>query len=106
MLQRITTRRSYSLAIAGVATFVVVSPALGACHKFSVWNYPWPQRCAPVRPIISARLTVDPPLPPVNGADVDIPLPDLTPVTDNDLFIEGLDRLGAILRLKEQGVPK
>lgn len=100
------TRRSYRVAIAGVATFVVASPALGACHKFSVWNYPWPQRCAPARPVMSARLIVDPPLPPVNEVNVDIPLPDLSPITDNDLFIEGLDRLGAILRLKEQVVPK
>jgi hypothetical protein len=55
---------------------------------------------------MSARLIVDPPLPPVNEVNVDIPLPDLSPITDNDLFIEGLDRLGAILRLKEQVVPK
>lgn len=33
------------LAALTAATFLVVSPA-HACHRFSVWKYPFPQRCA------------------------------------------------------------
>lgn len=32
------------LAALTAATFLVVSPA-HACHRFSVWKYPFPQRC-------------------------------------------------------------
>lgn len=33
------------LAALTAATFLVVSPA-HACHRFSVWKFPYPQRCA------------------------------------------------------------
>jgi hypothetical protein len=33
------------LAALTAATFLVVSPA-HACHRFSVWKFPFPQRCA------------------------------------------------------------
>jgi hypothetical protein len=36
------------LAALTAATFLVVSPA-HACHRFSVWKYPFPQRCAVAR---------------------------------------------------------
>ena len=36
------------LAALTAATFLVVSPA-HACHRFSVWKYPFPQRCAVTR---------------------------------------------------------
>jgi hypothetical protein len=48
-----------------------VEPA-SACHRFSRWYYPWPQRC-----------NVDVVLPPASSAKApqpEIPLPNLTPI--------------------------
>ena len=28
-----------------IAALLVSQPALGACHIFKHWDYPWPQRC-------------------------------------------------------------
>lgn len=36
------------LAALTAATFLAVSPA-HSCHRFSVWKYPFPQRCAVTR---------------------------------------------------------
>jgi hypothetical protein len=32
-------------AIVGTVLLLAVESAAGACHKYSVWKYPWPQRC-------------------------------------------------------------
>jgi hypothetical protein len=50
-------------------------PAL-ACHRFSVWHFPWPQRCSVVaepRPAQPKASTSD-----------DMPLPDLSPITGEE----------------------
>jgi hypothetical protein len=31
--------------LAGLTALILVSPASAACHRFSVWHYPTPQRC-------------------------------------------------------------
>lgn len=51
-------------------------PANAACHKFSVWKYPWPQRCkvtALAPPTIRSRARIAVVLP----APREIPLPSL-----------------------------
>jgi hypothetical protein len=50
-------------------------PAFAACHKFSVWHYPWVQRC----PVRVAALS---PLPPVK--ETGFILPELTPITGDE----------------------
>jgi hypothetical protein len=56
---------------------MIPDPALATCHKFSVWHYPWAQRCPTF-----IRVAVSTPLPPVKG--VDIPLPNLSPITGGE----------------------
>jgi hypothetical protein len=44
-------------------------PAFAACHRYSVWAYPWPQSCrlTPDRPH-HVSFNVSPPVPPVPPA--------------------------------------
>lgn len=51
------------------------SPAFAGCHKYSIWKFPWPQRCPPAeRRLIAGDIV---PLPPVLDRDPEIPLPSL-----------------------------
>lgn len=50
-----------------VALAMTVSQPALACHRFSVWKYPWPQRCSVVHPQVAANawaveITTPPPL--------------------------------------------
>jgi hypothetical protein len=59
------------LVVASLLLLTLVEPA-PACHRFSRWNYPWPQRCS-VRPVSLPAAAGKLPQP-------KIPLPDLTPI--------------------------
>lgn len=82
--------------------------ANAACHRYSKWYYPWPQKCkattqAAYEPV--ARLPVIPPLPPVFDKDKeDIPLPDLTAVGSEEInkeLQEELERRRALMLLRQ-----
>ena len=86
-----------------IALLGVAQPAHAACHKFSVWRYPWPQRCeaaAHDAPKLVAHSSV--PYPPRPADHVgDIPLPDLSGVWMQPLDTpETLELYGQIQRLK------
>jgi hypothetical protein len=55
-----------SMVAAAVAAFTAAAPLPAiACHRFQVWNYPWPQRCAVASQIIRpVRVIPEPPDPP------------------------------------------
>jgi hypothetical protein len=55
-------------------TLATVTPAL-ACRHYSIWSFPWPQRCSVSTPVHAAPVTLTSPI-----RDTDMPLPDLTPV--------------------------
>ena len=55
-----------------------VAPA-SACRHYSIWGFPWAQRCSVSTPVRAVPVT---PTPPVR--DTDMPLPDLTPVVWGD----------------------
>jgi hypothetical protein len=55
---------------AALIALSAAEPAL-ACHRFSVWHFPWPQRCSTSKPVEAKATAPD-------GA---IPLPDLSPIT-------------------------
>jgi hypothetical protein len=42
---RVEGRRGFAARLAPAAILLFVSPAQAACHRFSVWHYPTPQRC-------------------------------------------------------------
>jgi hypothetical protein len=56
--------------IAALVAILASEPA-SACRKFSIWRFPYPQRCSTPKPV-EAKVTAP------DGA---IPLPDLTPIT-------------------------
>lgn len=66
------------LTVAWLAASIMATPAY-ACHKYSVWNYPWAQRC-PTR--VAQTEAPQPPPKPLDyynqtEAPTDIPLPSL-----------------------------
>jgi hypothetical protein len=83
-----------------LAVLLSASPAV-ACHRFSRWAYPWPQRCAVAR----VQLPVSAPAPPVKPdapTDNDIPLPSLDRMEfPPDPPSELLDRLKGIGLLRQ-----
>jgi hypothetical protein len=80
-----------------------------ACHRFSRWYYPFPQRCdtRPLRHDLVYRVPSDAPLPPVvpreDEETTEIPLPDLAgvwePLEDYKELKEGLERKKALILL-------
>ena len=93
-----------------VGMFLVLlgtTAAEAACHKYSRWYYPWPQRCsvkvtqANYEP---EKLPIIPPLPPSKDEEADIPLPDLSGAwTGNDKELqEQLDRKRALILLLQK----
>jgi hypothetical protein len=78
---------------------LIASPA-SACHRFSRWSYPWPQRCsaAPAQrpPLVRvAAREIEPPKPAPGPAE---PIPSLPAPSNEDLAAE--ERAQAIERLK------
>jgi hypothetical protein len=76
-----------------------------ACHRFSVWKYPYPQRCA-VAPErvwhVEFVLPDADPLPPQPKPEVDIPLPSLEGMEfPPDATGEAGDRLKGIGLLRQ-----
>jgi hypothetical protein len=80
-----------------------------ACHRFSRWYYPYPQRCdtRSLRHDLVYRVTSDPPVPTPREDDVttdpEIPLPDMAavwePQSDFKELQEGLERKKALILL-------
>jgi hypothetical protein len=78
-----------------------------ACHRFSRWYYPYPQRCdtRPLRHDLVYRVPADePPAPPTKpdpDPEYDIPLPDMAAewVNDNKDLQEELERKKALILL-------
>jgi hypothetical protein len=75
-----------------------------ACHKFSVWNYPWPQRCGVQRHVsgLVTQASLEVPLPAPRPDDADMPLPDLAGIWDAPADAETRARILAIVKLREQ----
>jgi hypothetical protein len=64
-------------------------PAL-ACHRFSRWYYPYPQRCSVRSPIVNIKQSIINTIVPVNiKKDDDMPIPflDTWDVTERDAAI-------------------
>jgi len=81
-----------------------------ACHRFSRWYYPYPQRCdtRPLKHDLVYRVTSDPPsvLPPAKEEEDppdEIPIPDMAavwePQSDFKELQEGLERKKALILL-------
>jgi hypothetical protein len=66
------------LIYTAVLMLATVAPA-SACRHYSIWGFPWAQRCSVSTPIRALSVT---PTPPVR--DTDMPLPSLTPVVWGD----------------------
>jgi len=92
------------IAIVGAALLLAANSAAGACHKYSIWKYPWPQRC---------RYTAYAPAPLVHRADEQthdwaVEITKLPPSWDLDEHIEVTvpekdpERLKGLNKLKEQ----
>jgi hypothetical protein len=84
---------------------IMMSSPVEACHRFSVWKYPYPQRCA-VTPErvwhVEFVLPDADPLPPQPKPEVDIPLPSLEDmVFPPDATGDAGDRLKGIGLLRE-----
>jgi hypothetical protein len=62
------------LTYTALLTLATVAPA-SACRHYSIWGFPWAQRCSASTPLRPAPV---PPTSPVH--DTDMPLLDLTPV--------------------------
>ena len=82
---------------------LAATPAFAACHKYSVWKYPWPQRC--VIHVAQHETPPPAPLPPYKEiqAPPDIALPSLEGMEfPPDCDAEWCQRLKGIglLRLK------
>lgn len=95
------------IVLVGIFLVSFGASAQAACHRYSKWYYPWPQKCktttqAVYEPV--ARLPVIPPLPPAFERDEEIPLPDLTAVwTSGDKELqEELGRIKALMLLRQQ----
>ena len=93
---------------------LLLSQPAQACHRFSEWRFPFPQRCgsahvAPIRMAsFSPRSAV--PVPPVPSPPLDFILPALTDITWNTALdttgqlelLHDMDRLVALRRLEEE----
>lgn len=60
-------------AMSGLMLFSMsCSPsAVAACHKYSIWRYPWPQTCGTKHLAYQANVSF--PLPPERDADMALP---------------------------------
>jgi hypothetical protein len=81
------TRGRTLALIAALVALIAAGPAY-ACRRFSIWHFPWPQRCSAPKPVEAKAPAPD-------GA---IPLPDLTPITGETPDDETRPRL--IMRAK------
>jgi hypothetical protein len=82
---------------ASLLGLIVVAPAEAACHKFSYWAYPWPQRCPTI--VTPARIIRGAQAPP---PAINISLPTLTSIDWGETADERLRGMVA-LRIKLQG---
>ena len=41
----LTGRRAHKLCAMLAVFMPVTGPASAACHRYSIWHYPWPQQC-------------------------------------------------------------
>jgi hypothetical protein len=64
-------------AAALIAVGVLMAPPASACHRYSVWNYPNPQRCGTDRAAPRTRVyfaeVADDPMPPERSVEDDDP---------------------------------
>jgi hypothetical protein len=93
-----------AVMIGAILSLLGITEVEAACHKYSRWYYPFPQRCR----IIAANYEVptkptDPPLPPIpDSPNYDIPIPDMAGVwvaNDQKELAEGLERKKALILL-------
>ena|SRR5579871_3571830 len=56
----------------GLLSAVMASPAEAACHRFSIWHFPWPQRCGGAAPAAKQSLQDS------KGGEPEIALPALS----------------------------
>ena len=78
------------LALLLTIVFVVAPSEADACHRFSKWSYPWPQRCS----VESFRLRVLP-LPP-ERIEIALPALEWVECPPGDERIVGIAKLRAL----------
>ena len=84
---KFSARIAIMAAIAALE-LVLVPPAEASCHRFSIWHYPWPQRChaTATRALRSAPARAVTSLPPAPVAKTFVPLRPVAPQTSSDKF--------------------
>ena len=93
-------------AIVGAVLLLAIESAAAACHKHSIWRYPWPQRCYTANaPAPLARRAEEqnhdwsveiPKLPPAwtpDGPHIEVTIPET---------VQDPDRARGLNKLKEQ----
>lgn len=92
--------------LTAIAAVLLLTSSADACHKFSIWNYPYRQHCGIVR--AQAIIAPNPPPKPLlyyadRSPDVDIPLPSLEGMEfPPDCLAEWCQRLKGIGLLREK----
>jgi hypothetical protein len=83
-----------------VACVLVVSPA-HACHRFSVWKYPFPQRCAVAQVQVDRSWFVDiiDPTPPVAIATVRTPEQEADAREHNEAVRQHKDEINDLMQV-------
>jgi hypothetical protein len=78
-----------------ILALLAANPATAQCRKFSVWRYPWPQRC-----FTAQRVSAFAPIPPERtekpSEQITIPLPPLL----FEVCQDGDERLRGIAKLR------
>ena len=86
----------HAIMLAFLIYALFVSPVY-ACHRFSVWKYPYPQRCSVTERLAQAPL-LPIPLPPIK----DMPLPSIDYADPPDADGELGERLKALGLMREK----
>jgi hypothetical protein len=81
-----------------VMLLLSATESAAACRKFSVWKYPWPQRC----PIVHGIAHAPRPLPPQRDGDIAIPALDWSGGGEADADTRARLMLHAALRQAQE----
>lgn len=99
--QRTIVMSLFVIAVLATAAWLFATVmAQAACHHYSIWSYPWPQRCFHV-------VQLEAPVPPAKPAELEPPEPDIPlPLMDTqfpaDCDLSWCDRLKGIGLLRDK----